>query len=391
MIPLSGIKVLAVEIGAAGPWCSRMLADMGAEVVKVEPLEGDLTRHWDSACKGLSAAHVFLNRNKKSLTLNLKSDEGREIFLKLAAEADVIMENFKPGVVTRLGIDYEAVRAVKPDIIYGHISGFGQDGPYRDEKAYDMIIQGETGYILMTGTEEAPAKIPVSICDETAGFYAALGILGLLNRRHQSGEGGEFEVSMLECAATLLGYAPHFLWHRGEEPLRTGLRHGLLTPYGPYKAGDDLWFSLAVLSEAAWRKLCEEVIAAPEMFADPRYKNNESRIANRAGLEGRLVELFMGQPKAEWLTRLRAAGIPCGGVNTLGEVLEHPQLKARGAIGELSSSVGPLKEFKSPIRIKGEAPVFDHLPDLGEHSDEILQALGYDAAARARLKDSGVV
>ena len=378
MTPLSGIKVLAVEIGAAGPWCSRMLADMGAEVVKVEPLEGDLTRHWDSACKGLSAAHVFLNRNKKSLTLNLKSDEGREIFLK-------------PGVVTRLGIDYEAVRAVKPDIIYGHISGFGQDGPYRDEKAYDMIIQGETGYILMTGTEEAPAKIPVSICDETAGFYAALGILGLLNRRHQSGEGGEFEVSMLECAATLLGYAPHFLWHRGEEPLRTGLRHGLLTPYGPYKAGDDLWFSLAVLSEAAWRKLCEEVIAAPEMFADPRYKNNESRIANRAGLEGRLVELFMGQPKAEWLTRLRAAGIPCGGVNTLGEVLEHPQLKARGAIGELSSSVGPLKEFKSPIRIKGEAPVFDHLPDLGEHSDEILQALGYDAAARARLKDSGVV
>ena len=254
-----------------------------------------------------------------------------------------------------------------------------------------MIIQGEAGYILMTGTEEAPAKIPVSICDETAGFYAALGLLGLLNRRHESGEGGEFEVSMLECAATLLGYAPHFLWHRGEEPLRTGLRHGLLTPYGPYKAGDDLWFSLAVLSEAAWRKLCEEVVEAPELFADARYKDNESRIANRAALEGRLVELFMAEPKDEWLTRLRAAGIPCGGVNTLGEVLEHPQLKARGAIGELSSSVGPLKEFLSPIRISGEAPVFDHLPDLGEHSEEILQALGYDAPARARLKDSGVV
>ena len=391
MTPLSAIKVLAVEIGAAGPWCSRMLADMGAEVVKIEPLSGDLTRHWDGACRGLSAAHVFLNRNKKSLTLNLKSDEGREIFLKLAAEADVIIENFKPGVVARLGIDYEAVRAVKPDIIYGHISGFGQDGPYRDQKAYDMIIQGEAGYILMTGTEEAPAKIPVSICDETAGFYAALGLLGLLNRRHESGEGGEFEVSMLECAATLLGYAPHFLWHRGEEPLRTGLRHGLLTPYGPYKAGDDLWFSLAVLSEAAWRKLCEEVVEAPELFADARYKDNESRIANRAALEGRLVELFMAEPKAKWLTRLRAAGIPCGGVNTLGEVLEHPQLKARGAIGELSSSVGPLKEFLSPIRISGEAPVFDHLPDLGEHSEEILQALGYDAPARARLKDSGVV
>ena len=391
MTPLAGIKVLAVEIGAAGPWCSRLLADMGAEVVKVEPLEGDLTRNWDGVCNGLSAAHVFLNRNKKSLTLNLKSAEGREIFLKLAAEADVVFENFKPDVVSRLGIDYAAVKAVKADIIYGHISGFGQDGPYRDDKAYDMIIQGEAGYILMTGTPEAPAKIPVSICDEAAGFYAALGILGLINRRHQSGEGGEFEVSMLECAATMLGYAPHFLWHRGEEPLRTGMRHGLLTPYGPYKAGDDLWFSLAVLSEAAWQKLCEEVVEAPELFADARFKNNESRVANRAALEGRLVELFMARPKAEWLKHLRAAGIPCGAVNTLGEVLEHPQLKARGAIGELSSSVGPLKEFLSPIRISGEASVFDHLPDLGEHSDEILEELGYDAAARARLKETGVV
>ncbi|MDA1356914.1 MAG: CoA transferase [Proteobacteria bacterium] len=178
-------------------------------------------------------------------------------------------------------------------------------------------------------------------------------------------------------------------------PRRRAAPHGPApwssTPYGPYKAADDLWFSIAVLSEPAWRKFCEEVIEAPEMLADPRYKTNESRIANRASLEGRLVELFMGQPKAEWLKRLRAAGIPCGGVNTLGEVLEHPQLKARGAIGELSSSVGPLKEFLSPIRITGQAPVFDHLPDLGEHSEEILQALGYDATARARLKDSGVV
>lgn len=391
MTPLAGIKVLAVEIGAAGPWCSRLLADMGAEVIKVEPLEGDLTRNWDSVCNGLSAAHVFLNRNKKSLAINLKSDEGREIFLKLSTEADIVFENFKPGVVSRLGIDYAAVQVVKPDIIYGHISGFGQDGPYRDEKAYDMIIQGEAGYILMTGTPEEPAKIPISVCDETAGFYAAIGILGLLNRRNQSGEGGEFEVSMLECAATLLGYIPHFHWHRDEEPKRTGMRHGLLTPYGPYKASDDLWFSLAVLSELAWRKLCEQVIEAPELLADARFQNNEARITNRSTLEGRLVELFMASPKAEWLARLRAAGIPCGSVNTLGEVLEHPQLKARGAIRELTSSVGPLKEFLSPIRVSGEASVFDHLPDLGEHSEEILQKLGYDAEARTLLKEQGVI
>ncbi len=391
MTPLSGIKILAVEIGAAGPWCSRMLAVMGAEVVKVEPKTGDVARHWDGVAGGLSAAHAFLNRNKKSLAFDLKSDEGREIFLKLAAEADAIVENFTPGAVTRLGIGYEEVRAVKPDIVYGHISGFGQDGPYRDEKAYDMIIQGEAGYIMMTGTPDEPAKIPISICDESAGFYAALGILGLLNRRHQTGEGGEFEVSMLECAATMLGYAPHFLWHRGEEPVRTGLFHGLITPYGPYRAGDDLWFSIAVLSEAAWQKFCEEVIEAPELFADARFQDNESRINNRAALEGRLTEIFMGRPKAEWLARLRATGIPCGGVNNLAEVLDHPQLKARGAIGELTSPVGPLKEFLSPIRVTGEDPVFDHLPGLGEHNDEILQALGYDAEARARLKESGVI
>jgi itaconate CoA-transferase len=391
MTPLSGIKLLAVEIGAAGPWCSRMLADMGAEVIKVEPKTGDVSRHWDSVAGGLSAAHVFLNRNKKSLAIDLKSDEGRDIFLKLAAEADAIVENFKPGAVARLGIGYEDVRKINPRIVYGHISGFGQDGPYRDEKAYDMIIQGEAGYILMTGTPEEPAKIPISICDEAAGFYAAIGLLGLLNRRNQTGEGGEFEVSMLECAATMLGYAPHFLWHRGEEPVRTGIRHGLLTPYGPYRAGDELWFSLAVLSEAAWAKLCNEVIETPELLADARFKNNESRIANRAALEGRLTEIFMGKPKAEWLERLRAAGIPCGGVNTLGEVLDHPQLKARGAIGELTSPVGPLKEFLSPIRVTGEEPVFDHLPGLGEHTDEILQSLGFDDEARARLKESGVV
>ena len=204
MTPLSGNKVLTVEIGAAGPWCSRQLADMGAEVVKVEPRTGDVSRHWDGVANGLSVAH----RNKKSLALDLKSDEGREIFLKLAAGANAIVENFKPGAVARLGIGYEEVHAVKPDIVYGHISGFGQDGPYRDEKAYDMIIQGEAGYIMMTGTPEEPAKIPISICDEAAGFYAALGTLGLLNRRHETGEGGEFEVSMLECAASMLGYAP---------------------------------------------------------------------------------------------------------------------------------------------------------------------------------------
>ena len=382
---LEGCRILSVEVGAAAPFASRLLADLGAAVVKVEPLEGDLSRGWDTACNGIAAGFVWLNRNKQSLTLNLKRAEGRKIFLALAADADVVLENFKPGAVGRLGIDYEAVKTVKPDIIYGHISGFGQQGPYRDEKAYDMIIQGEAGFILMTGTAEAPAKIPLSICDLTAGFYAALGIVGLLNQRQRTGEGAEFEVSMLEAAASLLGYFPHFLWHRGEEPVRTGIRHALLTPYGPYEASDGLYFSLAALSEASWRTLCVEIIEAPELVDDPRYQSNELRVANRDGLEARLDQIFKTRTKADWLARLRAAAIPCGGVNTLREVLDHPQLAFANTIRELDSPVGPLKEFVNPIRVAGQAAVFDGVPALGEHTDEILEALGYDAAARAKL------
>ncbi|MCZ2095696.1 MAG: CoA transferase [Anaerolineae bacterium] len=386
---LTGIRVVSVEVGAAGPFAARLLADLGASVVKVEPPDGgDIARSWDTACKGLSAAHVWLNRNKRSLTLDLKQPAGREVFMRLAAEADIVLENFRPGAVARLGIDYEAVKAVNPRIIYGHISGFGQEGPYRDAKAFDMIIQGEAGLILMNGSPDAPAKIPLSICDLTAGFYAAIGMLGLLERRNRTGQGAEFEIAMLESVMSLLGYFPHWYWHRGEEPKRTGMRHHLLTPYGPYTAGDGLMFSIAILSDAAWKAFCREVVEVPELLDDPRFVDNETRIANRVELETRLGELFATRPQHEWLARLSAAGIPCGRVNTLATALEHPQNAFLGTIADLDTPAGPMREIVSPIRVKGVPTVFERVPGLGEQTDEVLKEVGFsdDEIASLRAK-----
>jgi crotonobetainyl-CoA:carnitine CoA-transferase CaiB-like acyl-CoA transferase len=383
MALLDGLKILTLEIGAAAPFASRLLADMGASVIKIEPPEGDISRGWDRVCNGLSAGFVWLNRNKQSLVLDLKTEPARSAFLDLARDADVVLENYRPGVADKLGVGYGAVAAVNPRIIYGHISGYGPTGPFALEKAFDMIIQGEAGYILMNGSPEAPAKIPLSICDLTAGLYAALGILGLIERRHQTGLGGEVDISMLEAAVSLLGYFPHYYWHRGELPVRTGARYHLLTPYGSYTASDGKVFQLAVLSDPAWKKFCREVIEAPELLTDSRFRDNETRIRNREALEGRLAEIFSARSQAEWLERLRGAGMPCGRVNDLADVLAHPQLAHAKTIQELQSPVGPLKEFANPIRVRDAQMVFDFVPGLGQHTAEIMASLGRDASGVA--------
>lgn len=389
MAALDGLRVITLEIGAAAPFCSRILADLGASVVKIEPPEGDISRGWDSVCGGLSAGFVWLNRNKQSLVLDLKTAPARAACLDLIREADVVIENYRPGVADQLGVGYAAASAVNPRVIYGHISGYGPDGPFAQEKAFDMIIQGEAGFISMTGSPDEPAKIPLSICDLTAGFYAAIGILGLLEQRHRTGLGGEFNVSMLEAAVSLLGYFPHYYWHKGEVPVRTGSRHHLLTPYGSYRAGDGKIFQLAVLSDPAWKTFCRTVIEAPELLADPRFKDNETRIQNRVALESRLAEIFASKPEAEWLRRLRAAGLPCGRINDLREVLAHPQLAYTQAIQMLESPAGPLQEFVSPIRVRGAEPIMRRVPGLGEDTVEILRRLGRDAAGNAVAAKNG--
>jgi itaconate CoA-transferase len=385
--PLEGVRVLAVEVGAAGPFASRLLADLGADVIKVEPPGGDLARGWDTVARGFSAAHVWLNRNKRSLVLDLKEPKGRELFFELAATADVVLENFKPGVVDELGVGYADVCKVRPDIVYGHISGFGQTGPDSNRKAFDMIIQGEAGLIMMNGSPEAPAKLPLSICDLTAGFYAALGLLAFLRHRDRTGEGMEFEVSMLEAAMSLLGYFPHRYWNNGEEPQRVGLRHHILVPYGPFEARDGRLLQIAILSEPIWRRFCKTVLERPDLLEDARFASNAGRLAHRDVLEPLIAAVFRTRPQDEWLARLDAAEIPCGRINTLAQALAHPQLEAMHTIQELASPAGPVREFVNPVRPMRAKLPFDAVPGLDEHAEQITAEIAAGRAGRAGRPD----
>lgn len=390
---LKGIKVLDFTIGVSGPWCTRLLADWGAQVLKIEKPGGEVSREWDSVVHGMSSGYVWVNRNKESMVLNLKKQQAKEIVYRLVEDADVVIENFTPGTVNDLGIDYNTLRKINPRIIYCHISGYGQDGPYRDERAYDLLMQGETGLILMTGDSDSPAKIPLSICDLTAGMYAALGIALALYERATtpSGEGQELDVTMFDSILSLLGYFPHFYWHRGELPTRVGMKHHLLTPYGPYLARDGKYINFACLSQEHWRKFCNQVIERPELPEKPEYANNEKRIANRVELEKVVAEELMKRDRDEWLKRLREAGIPCGCVNDLAEVLNHPQLVHRGLIRTIDTLHGKVKEIDNPIRFSRYTSRMDYVAGLGEHTVKILAGLGFSEEKIEELRQQSVI
>lgn len=392
MYALDDIDVIALENGVSAPLCTRLLGDLGANVVKIErPGVGDVNRHWDDAVHGASSAHVWADRNKRSLELDLKADEGRTIFLELAADADVIVQNYSPGAVERLGIDYETVRDNNDAVVYVNISGYGRTGPYRDRKAYDLVMQGETGLVLMTGTPESPAKIPLSICDINAGMYAALATVTALYHRRISGEGQEIDVSMFGGMLSWLGVFPHKFWHQNEIPDRVGMRHHIITPYGPYLAADDQYISFACLSDAHWRTFCQEVIDRPGLVDDPRFATNESRIEHRNELEGLIEECIAAEPADHWATRLQAAGLPWGDVNRIDEVLTHPQTQHLGLVRELTANGESIKYIDNPIELSSLELRRDPMPGLGEHSREILQELGYSEDRIGELLDDGIV
>ncbi|MFB6170691.1 MAG: CaiB/BaiF CoA transferase family protein [Haloarculaceae archaeon] len=391
-LALDGVRVLTIENGASGPMCSRLLGDLGADVVKVErPGVGDVNRHWDTAVFGESAAHAWLDRNKRSLELDLKAAEGRELFLDLAAEADVVMQNGAPGVVERLGVGYEAVSEVNPEIVYLHISGYGRSGPYADRKAYDMIMQGETGLMPMNGVPEQMAKIPISICDINAAMYGALGVMTALFHRERTGEGQELDITMFGGVLSWLGYFPFKYWYNDELPERVGTRHHLLTPYGPYEAADGEQVTFAVLSAAHWEVFCRDVLEAPELEDDPRFADNESRIEHREALESRIEELFAERPREEWAARLDAAGIPWGDVNRLDEVLAHPQTDHLDAIQEVPYRDQTLKFVDHPVDFEKLETRTEPMPDLGEHTEAVLREVGLGDEEIRRLHEEGVV
>ena len=389
---LSGIRVVAFEQVLSGPFCTSILGDMGAEVIKVErPGTGDLIRHWDTVVRGLSSGYVWLNRNKRSLTVDLKQEKGRAILHCLLAGADVFFENYAPGVAERSGLGYERLRSLNPRLVYCSLSGYGQDGPYRDVKAYDLLMQGEGGIIATTGYPDRPAKAGIAIVDIAAGMYAALGVVLALYQRERSGRGQLIDISMFESIVSWLGYFPHHYWHGGEVPERMGMRHNYVTPYGPYLARNGEYVNLAVATARDWGLFCREVIRRPDLLTDARFATVEGRRQNRAALEETIERIFLERDHTEWLERLKKAQLPYGEVRGIAEVLAHPQAVARRLIREVESPVGRVPVIGTPLRLSESPARYDRIPDLGEDTEAILREAGYDDAAIAGLRKEKVI
>jgi len=389
---LDGVKILAFEQVLSGPFATCLLADMGAEVIKIErPGVGDVIRSWDSVVKGLSSGYVWLNRNKRSLTVDVKKDQGREILLRLAKKADIFFENYAPGVTARLGLGYERLSELNSRLIYCSLSGYGQDGPYRDVKAYDLLIQGEGGIIATTGYPDKPARAGIAIADIASGMYAAIGILLALYQREKTGEGQLIDVSMLDAIVSWLGYFPHHYWHAGEEPARVGMRHHYVTPYGPYLAGDGEYVNLAVASASDWEVFCRKVIEKPELLSDPRFATVEARRKNRGLLEETIETIFLEKDHRHWLEQLKKAELPHGIVRGIAQVLAHPQVIARKLIREAESPVGKVPVIANPLKMSRSQARYDPIPSLGGDSEAILRDAGYASSEIEALRRDKVI
>jgi crotonobetainyl-CoA:carnitine CoA-transferase CaiB-like acyl-CoA transferase len=389
---LDGVKILAFEQVLSGPFATCLLADMGAEVVKIErPEVGDVIRGWDSVVRGLSSGYIWLNRNKRSLTVDVKKEKGRDILHELANRSDIFFENYAPGVAGRLGLGYEKLSELNPRLIYCSLSGYGQDGPYRDVKAYDLLIQGEGGIIATTGYPDKPARAGLAIADIAAGMYSAIGILLALYQREKTGRGQFIDISMLDSIVSWLGYFPHHYWHAGEEPARVGMRHHYVTPYGPYLAGDGEYVNLAVASASDWETFCRKVIERPELLADPRFATVEGRCKNRAVLEEWIENIFLEKDHNHWLGQLKNADLPHGQVRGIAQVLAHPQVVARKLIREAESPVGKVPVIANAVQMSDSPARYDRIPALGEDSEAILHELGYDPKAIAQLRRDKII
>jgi crotonobetainyl-CoA:carnitine CoA-transferase CaiB-like acyl-CoA transferase len=389
---LDGIKILAFEQVLSGPFATCLLADMGAQVIKVErPGVGDVIRSWDSVVKGLSSGYVWLNRNKRSLTVDVKKEKGKEILRRLTRSSDIFFENYAPGVAKRLGLGYPELSAANPRLIYCSLSGYGQDGPYRDVKAYDLLIQGEGGIIATTGYPEKPAKAGIAIADIASGMYAVIGIMMALYQREKTGEGQFIDVSMLDSIVSWLGYFPHHYWHAGEEPGRAGMRHHYVTPYGPYLAADGEYVNLAVASPSDWELFCRVVIEKPDLLHDTRFVSVQDRRKNRAALEEVIEAIFLQRDHKHWLAQLKRADMPHGIVRGIAQVLAHPQVIARKLIREAESPVGKVPVIANALKMSASPARYERIPGLGEDNDEILGELGYDDEAIADLRRDKVI
>jgi len=393
MQPLEGITVVTLEHAIAAPFATRQLADMGARVIKIErPGVGDFARGYDDRVRGLSSHFVWTNRSKQSLTLDVKQPEAQHLLMRLVLEeADVLVQNLAPGAAARLGLSYEALSARKPGIIVCDISGYGSDGPYRDKKAYDLLIQSEAGLLSVTGTPDTPSKTGPSMADIAAGMYAYSNILAALMHRAQTGQGQRIDLSMLESLTEWMGFPLYYSFDGASPPPRSGASHATIYPYGPFVAGDGKTVMLGLQNEREWKIFCDKVLMQPELAREERFSTNARRSDQRNELAALIVAAFAPMTAAQVAQRLEEAGIANARVNTMAEVWEHPQLQARARWRDVQTPSGPVAALLPPGSWQHGAPRMDAVPSLGQHTDEILRRYGYSDERIAELRAHGVV
>ena len=391
-LPLAGITVVALEQVIAAPFATRQLAELGARVIKIErPGVGDASRGYDSTVKGLSSHFVWVNRSKESVTLDAKHPEAKKILAKLVSRADVFVQNIAPGAAARLGLGAEELRAKDPRLVWCGISGYGENGPYSAKRAYDLLVQCETGLLSVTGTPEQPSKAGIPIADIAAGMYAFSGILAALLRRKDSNEGATLDISMFESLGEWLGFPAYFTNYGGSAPPRTGAFHATIVPYGPFRAGDGKTVFLGIQNEREFARFCAQVLGQPDLPKDPRYASGSLRNEHRAEMNALIESVFAGMTAAGVVEKLESAGIANARLNTMQEFWDHPQLEARNRWREVDSPAGPLDAMISPLNIAGMEPDIGPIPGVGQHTQSVLAELGYAPADIEALAKEGAV
>ncbi|MDX6241361.1 MAG: hypothetical protein QOG10_6185 [Kribbellaceae bacterium] len=391
-LPLSGVTVVSVEQAVAAPFATRQLADLGARVIKVErPGVGDFARRYDTTVHGQSSYFVWLNRSKESLTLDLKSPRGQDILHALLAGADVFVQNLAPGAAARLSLDAASLSERYASLIPCTISGYGTSGPWAGRKAYDLIVQCQTGLVSLTGTGEETARVGVSVADIAAGMYAYSGILAALYVRATTGVARAVEVSLFEALAEWMGQPAYYTRYGGTQPPRMGTQHATIAPYGAYTAADGKQVLFSIQNEREWVALCRRFLQRPELVDDPRFTTGSDRVVHRDELNEIIAERLRHSDSVEAMKLLSDAGIANAGVNDVREFLEHPVLAERGRWHEVGIPGAVVQALRPPVDLAGIGPRMDPVPAVGEHTERILTELGTTAAELEALRADGVI